>query len=121
MSHNAFSGRQTNWQNVDRLLKQTAQLYSAHHLNPYSQMLEKVSAAFHFSIKFPLLFLPLASTDTFTVKLLVYVDYIGRGGMIAGYRAPSPHYSIFLVYFVEILVTFGRNLGSISSLFYSEL
>ena len=69
MSHNAFSGRhncepcfllcplrQKNWQNVDRSLKRTGKLYSAHHLNPCSQKLKKFSTAVHFSIKFPLLF-----------------------------------------------------------------
>ena len=63
MSHNATSGgdnyrasflfcpsRQKNWQNGNRLLKRTAQLYSVHHLSPYSQMLKKFSIAVPFSI-----------------------------------------------------------------------
>ena len=42
--------------NVKRLLKRTAQLYSVHHISPYSQMLKKFSVAVPFSIKLPLYF-----------------------------------------------------------------
>ena len=59
--------RQKNWQNVDRSSKRTTQLYSAHYLNPYPQMLKNFSTAVYFSI-FHCLFFHLAPSLTFTLK-----------------------------------------------------